>query len=207
MDEQTAFVTAWLGRAATELDAACAELTRLDAARGDADHGVNMQRGFAAVVAALAAPEPPDAATALRTASDALRRTVGGTSGPLWSLALRRIGRSFAAADGRGLTATLADGFTSAAAGVAELGDAAEGDGTMLDALLPAAHSLTADAASGTDLDTALRAAAAAARAGAEATAGRVALRGRASYLGERALGSPDPGAMSAAIVVGALAG
>ncbi|MBN9619512.1 MAG: DAK2 domain-containing protein, partial [Actinobacteria bacterium] len=134
MDDRTALVTAWLNRAAVDLDAACDELTRLDAARGDADHGVNMQRGFAAAATALAEAPPPDAAAALRAASDALRRTVGGTSGPLWSLALRRIGKAFAGADDRSLIAVLADGLASAAAGVSELGGAGEGDGTTGDA-------------------------------------------------------------------------
>ena len=89
-----AFAVAWMNAAAAALDNACPLLTELDAARGDADHGVNRQRGFAAIAAHLTEEPPATPGDALVAASKVLRRTMGGTSGPLWSAALRRAGRS-----------------------------------------------------------------------------------------------------------------
>src|SRR3954466_15013980 len=89
-----AFTVAWMNAAATALDEACPLLTELDAARGDADHGVNMQRGFAAIAAQLEQEPPATAGDALLSAAKVLRRTMGGTSGPLWSAALRRAGKT-----------------------------------------------------------------------------------------------------------------
>jgi phosphoenolpyruvate---glycerone phosphotransferase subunit DhaL len=191
-----AFAVAWMHAAATRLEAAVPLLTELDAARGDADHGVNMQRGFAAIAQRLEEAPPADAEAALLEASKVLRRTVGGTSGPLWSVALRRAGKALGAGE------PLGDALAAAAAGVGEIGGAQEGDNTMLDALLPAARALRAEHGS---LREGVEAAAEAADAGAASTADRVATKGRASYLGERGVGSPDPGAASAAIVVRAL--
>ena len=125
---------------------------------------------------------------------------MGGTSGPLWSAALRRAGRSIGD-DPR----TLADALAAASAAVTEIGGAAEGDNTMLDALLPAARTLEHAFNHGAALPDALTAAAQAADRGAAATATRIATKGRASYPGERGLGSADPGATSAAIVIRSL--
>jgi len=194
------FAVAWMNAAATALDDACPLLTELDAARGDADHGVNMQRGFAAIAAQLAEEPPSTAGEALISASKVLRRTMGGTSGPLWSAALRRAGRTIGD-DPRTLAAALA----AAGSAVTELGGASEGDNTMLDALLPAARTLERELEGGASLRDAVTAAAQAADDGAQATASRMASKGRASYLGERGLGSADPGATSAAIVVRSL--
>jgi dihydroxyacetone kinase-like protein len=195
-----AFAIAWMNAAATALDEACPLLTELDAARGDADHGVNMQRGFAAIAAHLAQEPPTAAGDALLAAAKVLRRTMGGTSGPLWSAALRRAGKTLTENP-----RTLADALAAGAAAVSEIGGADEGDNTMLDALLPAARSLERELATGATLQAAVAAAAAAADAGAAQTATRVAVKGRASYLGERGIGSADPGATSAAIVVRSL--
>jgi len=191
MTVDAAFAVAWMTAAATALDEACGHLTELDAQRGDADHGVNMQRGFAAIAAALKEDPPDTAGEALLTASKVLRKTTGGTSGPLWSAALRRAGKTLEA-DG-----SLAEALEAAAAAVSDLGGAEEGDNTMLDALLPAARTLAGGGS--------LVAAAEAAEAGAASTSDRVATKGRASYLGERGVGSADPGATSAAIVIRAL--
>jgi dihydroxyacetone kinase-like protein len=192
---------AWMCAAAEALDAACPLLTELDAARGDADHGVNMRRGFGAIAKQLDEEPPTSAGAALLTGAKVLRRTMGGTSGPLWSAALRRAGRTLAD-DPDGLAAALA----AAAAAVAEIGGAQEGDNTMLDALLPAARELERQLAHEVPLPEAVEAAAVAAEAGAASTASRRATKGRASYLGDRGVGAPDPGATSAAIVVRALA-
>jgi dihydroxyacetone kinase-like protein len=195
-----AFAVAWMNAAAKALDEACPLLTELDAARGDADHGVNMQRGFAAIAAQLADEPPTTASEALLAGSKVLRRTMGGTSGPLWSAALRRAGKTIGD-DPR----TLATALSAAGAAITELGGAVEGDNTMLDALLPAARTLERELTTGAAFDHALAAAAQAADQGAQATAHRAAAKGRASYLGERGLGTPDPGATSAAIVINAL--
>ncbi len=202
--EATLFVVAWLHRAADRLHEERGRLTELDAARGDADHGVNMDRGFGAIGADLRSAPAAGPGEALLRASNAVRRAVGGTSGPLWSVALRRMGKSWPAPPAPTLS-SLAVAIRAGASGVAELGGAAPGDGTMLDALLPAADALEQAAETGLDLDEGLRLAAAAALDGAVATADFVASKGRASYLGARALGSPDPGAVSAAIVISAL--
>jgi dihydroxyacetone kinase-like protein len=205
MSIDTALAVAWMRAAAAELDAACARLTELDAARGDADHGVNMQRGFAAIAAQLEQEPPASPGAALLAASKVLRRTIGGTSGPLWSVALRRVGKAFG--DEPEVPAErLAEGLASAAEGVGEIGGASEGENTMLDALLPAARAARAAFEDGATLARAAEAAAEAAEAGAAETAGRAAAKGRASYLGERGVGHQDPGATSAAIVVRALA-
>ena len=199
-----AFAIAWMNAAAAALADACPRLTELDAARGDADHGVNMQQGFAAIAEQLGANPPGTVGEALIAGSNTLRRAMGGTSGPLWSAALRRAGKALAVADPAPATA-LADALAAAAAAVTELGGAAEGDNTMLDALLPAARALKQQLESDVPLPQAAQAASDAAEAGALATAQRVAAKGRASYLGERGLGNPDPGATSAAIIVRSL--
>jgi dihydroxyacetone kinase-like protein len=137
-------------------------------------------------------------------AGKTLVSTVGGASGPLWGSALRRAGRalgSSATFDG----AQLADALDAAIEGVVELGAAAPGDKTMVDALTPAAAALREALAAGRPLTEAVEAAAEAARAGAEATVPMRARKGRASYLGERSIGHQDPGATSAAIIMAAL--
>jgi dihydroxyacetone kinase-like protein len=203
VEERT--VIAWL----TAAEAAVAEqadyLTQLDAAIGDGDHGINMIRGFTAVGKALAAQGadlPPD--RVLTLAGKTLVSTVGGASGPLWGSALRAAGRSMAAAeqpDG----AALADALDAALAAVVDLGAAAPGDKTMVDALAPANQALRERLAAGGTLAEATAAAADAAEAGAQATVPMQARKGRASYLGERSVGHQDPGATSAALIMRAL--
>ncbi len=197
-------VHSWMSHAAVALHDACPLLTELDAARGDADHGYNMDRGFRAISDALDAAPSVTAEQALLTSAAVLRKTMGGTTGPLWATALRRIGKAL----GPGDPATpeqLAAALQAAGDGVADIGEAREGDNTMLDAIYPAARALHAGVAAGDGLLVALQAAATAATSGAQATAERAATKGRASYLGDRAIGKPDPGATSAAIVIVAL--
>jgi phosphoenolpyruvate---glycerone phosphotransferase subunit DhaL len=186
-------VTTWMTESASAVEAEADHLTQLDSAIGDGDHGVNMTRGFRAVVAALDGDEPPG--RQLITAGKTLVSTVGGASGPLWGQALRRAGRALGDApevDGDGLVQAL----DAALAAVVELGAAEPGDKTMVDALGPAA---------GEELEAALGAAAEAADAGARATTPMQARKGRASYLGERSVGHQDPGATSTALIVHAL--
>jgi dihydroxyacetone kinase-like protein len=180
-------------------------LTQLDAAIGDGDHGVNMDRGFEAVGKALSAQDgslPPG--KLLTVAGKTLVSTVGGASGPLWGTAFRRAGRALGdreELDGRDLVVALRAGLD----GVVELGAAQPGDKTMVDALGPAIDALEAGLDSGQSLEAALAAATEAAENGAKATVPLQARKGRASYLGERSIGHQDPGATSAALIMAAL--
>ena len=180
-------------------------LTQLDAAIGDGDHGINMNRGFTAVLAALDGQEETLApGRVLVLSGKTLVSTVGGASGPLWGSFLRAVGRSLGAAtavDGEALAGALEAGV----AAVQDLGAAVPGDKTMVDALVPAVAALRAAVQEGAVLDVALERAAVAAQDGARATVPLQARKGRASYLGERSVGHEDPGAASAALVLGAL--
>jgi phosphoenolpyruvate---glycerone phosphotransferase subunit DhaL len=203
VDRQT--ITAWLAEAEQQITAQSGYLTQLDAAIGDGDHGTNMRRGFEAVGKALAGQDDASSpGRLLILAGKTLVATVGGASGPLWGSALRRAGRSLGdadAVDGHALALAL----DAAIEGVVELGAAAPGDKTMVDALLPAAQALREALDRGEPIEAAVQAAAEAARAGAEATVPMRARKGRASYLGERSIGHQDPGATSAAIILAAL--
>jgi dihydroxyacetone kinase-like protein len=191
-----------------ECSAAIAEqkdyLTQLDAAIGDADHGSNMTRGFAAVETKLDQLDggtPPG--KVLVAAGQTLVSTVGGASGPLWGTALRRAGKALGDADEVD-PAQLGEALDAAVAGVVELGAAQPGDKTMVDALQPAVDAYRA-ALDGGELADALAAATAAAEQGMRDTVPMLARKGRASYLGERSIGHQDPGATSAAIIMAAL--
>jgi phosphoenolpyruvate---glycerone phosphotransferase subunit DhaL len=198
-------VTDWMNEVASAVEAEAAHLTQLDSAIGDGDHGVNMTRGFRAVIEALGETDdaqPPG--RLLITAGKTLVSTVGGASGPLWGTALRRAGRAVGDAqvlDG----AALATALDAALGGVVELGAAEPGDKTMVDALEPAVRALREGVERGDDLGVAIATAAAAADDGARATVPMQARKGRASYLGERSVGHQDPGATSTALIVAAL--
>ncbi|MFC3861188.1 dihydroxyacetone kinase subunit DhaL [Deinococcus antarcticus] len=170
------------------------ELTDLDAAIGDADHGTNMQRGLSAVMAAL--PAEGDPAALLKSAAMTMISRVGGASGPLYGTAFLRAATAKAGREEWTIT-DLRAALEAAYGGLLERGKAQPGDKTMLDAWRPALDALAA----GTPAD-----AAQAARAGADATRLLVARKGRASYLGERSVGHLDPGAVSSALMFEALA-
>ena len=170
------------------------ELTDLDAAIGDADHGTNMQRGLSAVMAAL--PAEGDPAALLKSAAMTMISRVGGASGPLYGTAFLRAATAKAGREEWTIT-DLRAALEAAYGGLLERGKAQPGDKTMLDAWRPALDALAA----GTPAD-----AAQAARAGADATRPLVARKGRASYLGERSVGHLDPGAVSSALMFEALA-
>jgi dihydroxyacetone kinase-like protein len=195
----------WLEEARAAVTARADYLTQLDAAIGDGDHGTNMTRGFDAVAKALAAAEPDlPPARLLILAGKTLVATVGGASGPLWGSALRAAGRSLG--DRETLDAeALATALDAGLAAVVDLGAAAPGDKTMVDALAPAVAALKECGRNGTPVTTAAAAAAAAAAAGAAATVAMRARKGRASYLGDRSIGHQDPGATSAALIMRAL--
>ena len=194
-------LAAWVRRTNDLVNEHADELTELDAAIGDADHGANMKRGMEAAMAAVAAPVPGTADTVLKKAATALISKVGGASGPLYGtfflrMAAATAGRS--ALDLDALTAAVEAGV----GGIMQRGRAEAGEKTMLDAWLPALEALRA----GTSMQAALREAAAAADAGRAATEPMLARKGRASYLGERSIGHVDPGASSTALIVRALA-
>ncbi|WP_413811530.1 dihydroxyacetone kinase subunit DhaL [Streptomyces sp. OE57] len=194
----TPFFLRWLTAAATSVGREAARLTDLDSAIGDADHGTNMQRGFAAVSEALEKEPPGSPGAALILAGRQLISKVGGASGPLYGTLLRRAGKALG--DAEQITPQqLADALRAGVDAVAQLGGAAPGDKTMLDALIPAVEALGGGTGS-------FVAAGEAAEKGALATVPMLARKGRASYLGERSVGHQDPGATSSALIIGALA-
>jgi dihydroxyacetone kinase-like protein len=195
---------AWITAAARVIGEQRDHLTQLDAAIGDADHGINLDRGFTAVVSAIESAAPVTPGAVLTLTGTTLISKVGGASGPLYGTAFRRAGRALGDAadvDLPGLAVALED----ALAGVQQLGAAREGDKTMVDALAPATAAFSKAIAEGASDADALTALVEAAQAGAAATISMQALKGRASYLGPRSVGHEDPGAASTALILGAL--
>ncbi|MFJ5876523.1 dihydroxyacetone kinase subunit DhaL [Streptomyces sp. S1] len=189
------FLVRWLTAVAEDVDREADRLTELDSAIGDADHGANLKRGFAAVAETLAKEPPGTPGAVLTTAGRQLISTVGGASGPLYGTLLRRAGKALGD-DVRVGRERLAEALGAGVAAVSQLGGAQVGDKTMLDALVPAVEALPESCA----------AARAAAEEGALATVPLRARKGRASYLGERSVGHQDPGATSSALLFAALA-
>lgn len=172
------------------------ELTELDSAIGDADHGLNMKRGFEAVRAeadSIAAKPLPDA---LKAIGMALVMKVGGASGPLYGTLAMGLGKALPASP------TITDAATALGRAIDDVkarGKSEVGQKTMLDVLVPVQAAL---AAGGADLATRLPIVAAEA---AQATVPMLAIRGRASFLGERSIGHMDPGARSSSLLVQAI--
>jgi phosphoenolpyruvate---glycerone phosphotransferase subunit DhaL len=172
-------------------------LTELDSAIGDADHGINMNRGMQAVVGKLDAGEAPaDVGALLKTVGMTLVSTVGGASGPLYGTLFLSMGTS-AAGKSELSGQDWADALAAGVAGVQRRGKAELGDKTMIDALVPAVETVRSALAGGAALDEALRRSAETAQAAMTATIPLVARKGRASYLGERSANHQDPGATS----------
>src|SRR5262245_21701285 len=172
------------------------ELVQLDSAIGDADHGINMDRGFTMVSNKLPTVADKDIGSILKTVGMTLVSTVGGASGPLYGTMFMRMGDATAGK----MELTLDDWAAAIQAGydgVLMRGKAQPGDKTMIDALTPARSSLKASVHDNTARPAALNAAAAAAEQGMNATIPLIARKGRASYLGERSAGHLDPGATS----------
>jgi dihydroxyacetone kinase-like protein len=197
-----AFVARWLRGCAAQIASHRDFLTQLDAAIGDADHGVNMDRGFQAVSSVLEAADGLPPGELLVQAGSTLVLRVGGAAGPLYGTALRDAGRSLGAKRTFGVS-DLADALDAGLRGVTSLGAAVVGDKTMVDAWLPAVRALRDAGLRPTA--GALQAATAAAEAGAAATTPMEARKGRASYLGPRSVGHQDPGATSTALLYLAL--
>ncbi|HSL11828.1 MAG TPA: dihydroxyacetone kinase subunit DhaL [Actinomycetota bacterium] len=193
----------WITASAAAIAVNRDTLTQLDAAIGDADHGVNMDRGFQAAVAPLATSDGAPPGELLRQVGATLMFRVGGAAGPLYGTAFREIGSLLGDAPVFGPAELLA-ALRAGLDGVRSLGAAVEGDKTMVDAWLPAIGALDANLGRVPAAD-AFRAMREAAEAGAVATTPMQARKGRASYLGPRSVGHQDPGATSSAIVFGAL--
>jgi dihydroxyacetone kinase phosphoprotein-dependent L subunit len=172
----------------------------LDAVVGDGDFGYSLARGFEIVLQDWDGLDRTDSATFLRKVAVIVTSRIGGTSGPLWGTGFLRAGGAVADAEAIGTEQTLAM-LNAAIEGVKQRGQSDVGDKTLLDALVPAVDVLEARLAAGDDAQAALGAAAATAREAAEATSSMLAKRGRASYTGERSIGSPDAGAIGVAVM------
>lgn len=191
----------WIRESAVRLDAAADELTALDSAIGDADHGTNMRRGFTAIVAKLDTAPPASLPEFFKTVGMTLVSKVGGASGSLYGTLFLDMGR--ACAEPTELTAAQwRDVLTAGVSGVVSRGHAEPGDKTMIDAFAPALDALGRALDGGESLVAAAAAAADAAERGSADTEPLIARKGRASYLGERSAGHVDPGSASTAILL-----
>jgi dihydroxyacetone kinase-like protein len=197
-----ATVRDWLHAFADGVAERRAELTKLDTAIGDGDHGTNMDRGMRKAVEKLDAQEGDDIGALLKTVGMALVSTVGGAAGPLYGTLFLQLGTKAGGKEELDL-AGWTEALDAAVTGLQARGKAQAGDKTMVDALLPALEALKA--AEGEELGDALRRSADAAEEGMRATIPMQARKGRASYLGERSVGHQDPGATSTALIVRAL--
>jgi dihydroxyacetone kinase-like protein len=194
-------VVAWLKAYAATIAENKSYLTELDSAIGDADHGINMDRGFQAVLAKLDGAPAGDVGGLFKTVGMTLVSTVGGAGGPLYGTLFLQMGIATAGKDeisAEDWSAALA----AAVSGVQARGKAELGDKTMLDALIPGRDAFAAAVEDGAELPAALRRSAEAAEEGMTATIPLVARKGRASYLGERSAGHQDPGATSSSLLL-----
>jgi dihydroxyacetone kinase-like protein len=197
---------AWVRSTAAVIEEHAAELTRLDSAIGDGDHGTNMNRGFKAAVQRLDGLEgDQDFGSVFKAIGMAVIGKVGGASGPLYGSLFLGMGKELGSeteVEDERLAAALRAGYDS----VVARGKAQLEDKTMLDAWHPALEALDADLAEGKELGPALDEAAEAAAAGMKATIPMIARKGRASYLGERSRDHQDPGATSTHLILQTLA-
>ncbi|MCA1753900.1 MAG: dihydroxyacetone kinase subunit L [Spirochaeta sp.] len=187
-------VVAWLHKLDDIYTENKSYLTELDSAIGDADHGINMARGFSKVTEALEQQPPKDIGAACKTVSMTLIKTVGGASGPLYGTfflkgSMQTVGKTELDAPG------LLELFAAGVDGVVARGKAVLEDKTMVDAWLPAIEAMRAAVDKG--ITPMLAAGVEAAEQGMKATVALVARKGRASYLGERSKDHQDPGATS----------
>jgi dihydroxyacetone kinase-like protein len=196
----------WVRRSAEVVASHRVELITLDREIGDGDHGENLDRGFTAVVAKLdGLADDATPADVFKLVATTLISTVGGASGPLVGTAYLKAAGAVGEV-GELDSAAVVELLTAARDGVVLRGKADVGDKTMIDAWTPAVDAAARAASDGADPRGVLEAAATAAEAGAESTEPLVARKGRASYLGERAIGHRDPGAQSSALILRAAA-
>ena len=205
MAVSTPDVLRWLAASQSVFAENRQRLTEMDQAVGDGDFGISLDRGFTAVQAELSANPPADTRTVFSNVATVLIKTMGGSSGPLLGTFFLRAGATCAgkaeleAADVVAL-------FQAGVEGLQQRGKAELGDKTMLDALIPAVDAMRGALGAGSGLTEILDRGAAAAEAGARATITMQARKGRASYLGERSVGHPDPGATAAHLLLKAAA-
>ena len=194
----------WLERIADVLHENAAYLTQLDSAIGDADHGINMDRGFTAVRAKFPTMATMDIATQLKTVGTTLVSTVGGASGPLYGTAFLRAGVAVAGKQQLGPAdfVALLEAFLG---GIVARGKAQPGEKTMVDALTPALAAAKQALNEGLPLKELALQATQEAEEGMKATIPLLATKGRASYLGERSVGHQDPGATSSWLILRSL--
>ena len=177
----------------------------LDSVVGDGDFGYSLARGFEGVLADWDGFDRADAGTFLLKIAVAITSRIGGTSGPIWGTAFMKTGMKLQGIESPtrdDVIAALRDGID----GIKKRGNSDVGDKTLLDSLVPAVDALEKALASGSSVQEALDATAVAAREAAEATSAMRAMRGRASYSGERSIGSPDAGAIAMAVLAEKLA-
>jgi phosphoenolpyruvate---glycerone phosphotransferase subunit DhaL len=198
-------VLGWVRRYGDVITSNRVELTQLDAAIGDGDHGTNMDRGMRKALERVDGVEDGDIGALLKAVAMALISSVGGAAGPLYGTLFLQMGNATTGRselDLAGWTAALDAGLQ----GVVARGKAEVGDKTMVDALAPAVQALRDAEAQGGALAEALEQSAGAARDGVDRSVELVARKGRASYLGPRSAGHQDPGAMSSYLLLRAAA-
>ena len=191
----------WIQAIALVLEQNKNYLTELDAAIGDADHGINMNRGFQKVISQLPSVADKDIGSILKTVSMTLISSVGGASGPLYGTMFLRASTAVAGKSelsDEDMVALL----QAAVDGIIQRGKANLGDKTMLDALSPASDAFKQAVANGASTQEALQQAVSAAEEGMKNTIPLVAKKGRASYLGDRSANHQDPGATSAYLIL-----
>ncbi|WP_166983521.1 dihydroxyacetone kinase subunit DhaL [Paramicrobacterium fandaimingii] len=202
MTVNASWVRSWVDESAAVIADNRTELIRLDREIGDGDHGENMDRGFQAAKAKLEdSPDDAIPADILKLIATTLISTVGGAAGPLYGTAFLKASGAVAGKGELG-PAEIVDLLAAARDGIVLRGKADVGDKTMIDAWTPAVDAASKAADAGADAVAVLEAAAQAAEEGAAATEPLVAHKGRASYLGERAIGHRDPGAQSTALIL-----
>jgi phosphoenolpyruvate---glycerone phosphotransferase subunit DhaL len=195
----------WINRVAAVLHENREYLTQLDSPIGDSDHGINMDRGFKAVIVKLPTVENMDIGSILKTVGTTLVSTVGGASGPLYGTAFLRAGM---ATSGKNelYEADVVHMLEAALEGIKARGKAQPGEKTMVDALTPAIAAMKEAEQQNASMSQLLHRGSEAAEAGMKATIPMLATKGRASYLGERSIGHQDPGATSSWLMLKALA-
>lgn len=194
-------IVRWLGSTAEVLHENREYLTRLDSAIGDADHGINMDRGFKKVLEKLPTVADKDIGNILKTTGMTLISSVGGASGPLYGTFFMRSGMAVTSKeelDNDDVVKMLQAGVD----GIVQRGRAKREDKTMFDAWAPAMETLRAELEENNDLLPALEKAVDAAEQGMKDTIPLQAKKGRASYLGERSIGHQDPGATSSYLML-----
>lgn len=194
-------IVQWLQDFATQIEQNKDYLTELDAAIGDADHGINMERGFKKVMSQLPSVADKDIGSILKSVSMTLISSVGGASGPLYGTFFLRA--STVAVDKQQLTdEEIVSLLQAGLDGVLQRGKAQLGDKTMVDVLSPTVDALAQAVGEGKNTLAAMQQAVVAAEQAMKDTIPMLARKGRASYLGERSVGHQDPGATSAYLML-----